>query len=39
MKTSKTKSNQVMQSSWSSACGKAFIELKDRLTSRSVLGY
>lgn len=39
VKTSKTKSNQVLQSSWSSACDKAFSELKDRITSSSVLGY
>lgn len=39
VKASRTKSNQVMQSSWSGACDKAFSELKDRLISSSVLGY
>lgn len=39
VKSSKTKSNQVMQSSLSSACDKAFSEWKDRLTTSSVLGY
>lgn len=37
VKASKTKRNQVMQSSWSSACDKAFSKLKNRLTSSSVL--